>query len=346
MIRRDRDTPLLAITMGDPAGIGPELCVRLLQRASATGNHKHIPIVFGDADILKQVSGRIGVPIVCPVVSSSAEVGTPAILHCQTDCLTKIVPGSVQPEYGNASLQYCLQAIDHAKRNAVDAIVTCPISKEALALAGHSYPGHTELFTEHFAKSDTCMMQYAPDIACSFVTTHIGYVEVAQHLTTERIASVLRLTNTALRTIRGTVPRLLVCGLNPHAGEHGLFGNAEEEKIITPAVEQARQQGINVNGPVPADTAFTPQSRERFDAMVCMYHDQGHIPIKMMAFDRAVNITLGLSTIRTSVDHGTAFDIAWKGTANPGSLFQAVHLATQLANKKLSEAYDGQTEQT
>ena len=332
--------------MGDPAGIGPELCVRLLHKTSANGSHEHIPIVFGDADILKEVSGRIGVPIVCPVVSSPEKVDTPAILHCQTDCLTKIVPGRVQPECGDASLQYCLQAIDHAKCSAVDAIVTCPISKEALALAGHSYPGHTELFAEHFAKSETCMMQYAPDIACSFVTTHLGYVEVAQHLTTERIVAVLRLTNTALRTIRGTVPRLLVCGLNPHAGEHGLFGNAEEEKIITPAVEQARQQGLDVNGPVPADTAFTPQSRERFDAMVCMYHDQGHIPIKMIAFDRAVNITLGLSTIRTSVDHGTAFDIAWKGTANPGSLFQAVHLATQLAQKKLSEAKNRQTEQT
>lgn len=337
MTIRDRDTPVLAITMGDPAGIGPELCVRLLHEASKNGSHEHIPIVFGDADILKKVSGRIGVPIVCPVVSSSAEVSKPAILHCQTDHLTKIVSGRVQPECGDASFQYCLQAIDHAKRNAVDAIVTCPISKEALALAGHSYPGHTELFAEHFGESDTCMMQYAPDIACSFVTTHIGYNEVAHRLTTDRIVAVLGLTHTALETIRGGSPRLLVCGLNPHAGENGLFGNSEEEEIIAPAIARAREYGLDVTGPVPADTAFTPQSRERFDAMVCMYHDQGHIPIKMIAFDRAVNITLGLSTIRTSVDHGTAFDIAWRGTADPGSLFQAVHLASQLAKKKLSE---------
>ena len=346
MTIQDRDTPVLAVTMGDPAGIGPELCVRLLHEASKNGSHEYIPIVFGDADILKKVSGRIGVPIVCPVVSSSAEVSEPAILHCRTDHLTKIVPGRVQPECGSASLKYCLQAIDHAKQHTVDAIVTCPISKEAVALAGYSYPGHTELFAEHFAESESCMMQYAPDIACSFVTTHIGYDEVVHHLTTERIAVVLRLTNNALQTIRGVAPRLLVCGLNPHAGENGLFGNSEEEEIIAPAIARAKEDGLNVTGPVPADTAFTPQSRDCFDAMVCMYHDQGHIPIKMIAFDRAVNITLGLSTIRTSVDHGTAFDIAWRGTADPGSLLQAVQLATQLARKKLSEASDRQTEQT
>ena len=332
--------------MGDPAGIGPELCIRLLHESEKSGSTEYVPLIYGDAAILEKVSACIGVPIVAPVVSPGTAIEKPAIVHCATANLSEIVPGRVQAPCGEASLHYCLEAIAQAKRGELDAIVTCPISKEALALAGHTYPGHTELFSEHFAKSETCMMQYAPDIACSFVTTHIGYVEVAQHLTTERIAAVLRLTHTALRTIRGTVPRLLVCGLNPHAGEHGLFGNAEEEKIIAPAVVQARQQGLDVTGPVPADTAFTPQSRARFDAMVCMYHDQGHIPIKMVAFDRAVNITLGLSTIRTSVDHGTAYDIAWRGTADSGSLFQAVQLASMLANKKLSEPLADPTDET
>jgi 4-hydroxythreonine-4-phosphate dehydrogenase len=179
------------------------------------------------------------------------------------------------------------------------------------------------------------MMQYASDIACSFVTTHIGYAEVIHALTVQRIVAVLRLTHNALQTIRGLAPRLLVCGLNPHAGERGLFGNSEEEHLIAPAVAQGVQEGIDVTGPVPADTAFTPLSRSRFDAMVCMYHDQGHIPVKMIAFDRAVNITLGLSVIRTSVDHGVAFDIAWEGIADPGSLRQAVKLATQLAKEKV-----------
>ena len=168
-------------------------------------------------------------------------------------------------------------------------------------------------------------------MSCSFVTTHIGYAEVTEQLTSERIAAVLQLTNTAIQTIRGTAPKLLVCGLNPHAGEHGLFGNSEEEMIITPAITQARERGLDVSGPVPADTAFTPKSRAHFDAMVCMYHDQGHIPIKMIAFDRAVNITLGLSTIRTSVDHGTAFDRAAHWNAHPDSLIAAIDRAAEMA---------------
>ena len=321
--------------MGDPAGIGPELCLRLLHEIGQNDHLDQIPLIFGDSNILKQVSDRIGVPIKTPVVAPSASLDRPAIIHCPTNDLDDVVPGQVNPQCGDASLRYCLQAITHAKQNMVDAIVTCPISKEALSLAGHSYPGHTELFSEHFSNSETCMMQYASDIACSFVTTHIGYAEVIHALTVQRIVAVLRLTHNALQTIRGLAPRLLVCGLNPHAGEHGLFGNSEEEHLIAPAVAQGVQEGIDVTGPVPADTAFTPLSRSRFDAMVCMYHDQGHIPVKMIAFDRAVNITLGLSVIRTSVDHGVAFDIAWEGIADPGSLRQAVKLATQLAKEKV-----------
>ncbi len=335
----------LAITMGDPAGIGPELCIRILYEFERGDIREHVPLIFGDATILKKVSDRIGVPIISPVVDPATTIERPAIVHCPVKGVNKIVPGQVQAACGEASYKYCLEAIAQAKRGTLGAIVTCPISKESLALAGHLYPGHTELFSEHFAESHTCMMQYAPDIACSFVTTHIGYGEVIQHLTSERIGAVLQLTNNALETIRGTAPRLLVCGLNPHAGEHGLFGNSEEEQIIAPAIAQAKEQGLDVSGPVPADTAFTPQSRTRFDAMVCMYHDQGHIPIKMIAFDRAVNITLGLSTIRTSVDHGTAFDIAWEGKADTGSLRQAVRLAAQLVEKKVSEAPARHTEQ-
>jgi 4-hydroxythreonine-4-phosphate dehydrogenase len=173
-------------------------------------------------------------------------------------------------------------------------------------------------------------MQYADDIACSFVTTHVGYAEVPGLLTPARIGEVLDLTDAALRRIRGRPPRLLVCGLNPHAGEHGLFGNSEEERLIAPAVAAAVARGIDATGPVPGDTAFTPQARQRYDGVVCMYHDQGHIPVKMIAFDRAVNITLGLPIPRTSVDHGTAFDIAWQGKADPGSLFAAVRLAARL----------------
>ena len=174
------------------------------------------------------------------------------------------------------------------------------------------------------------MMQYSEKITCSFVTTHAGYADVPRLLTRERLAEVIDLTAAALRRIRGRAPRLLVCGLNPHAGEGGLFGAREEERIIAPAVAEARARGHDVTGPVPPDTAFTPARRAEFDAVICMYHDQGHIPVKMIAFDSAVNTTLGLPVPRTSVDHGTAFDIAWQGKADAGSLFAAVRLAAKL----------------
>jgi 4-hydroxythreonine-4-phosphate dehydrogenase len=175
-----------------------------------------------------------------------------------------------------------------------------------------------------------CMMQYSEQVTCSFVTVHVGYHEVPALLNPPRILDVIELTGDALRRIRGREPRLLVCGLNPHAGEDGLFGQGEEERLIVPAVEQARARGWDVTGPVPGDTAFIPTARQQYDAVVCMYHDQGHIPVKMIAFDSAVNTTLGLPVPRTSVDHGTAFDIAWQGRANPGSLFSAVRLAVKL----------------
>ena len=327
MTAEPRRHPRLAVTMGDPAGVGPELCLRLLNQS----HDGYTPLVFGDATILEKVAGLLELPMSTPVVSAAMSAAGPAIVHCPTADLRSIVPGRVQASCGEAAVQYCLRAISETKRAAVDGIITCPINKEAIYSAGYPYPGHTELFAEQFADSKTCMMQYASDIACSFVTTHIGYTEVCHHLTAERIADVIELTNDALNVIRGTAPKLLVCGLNPHAGENGRFGNREEELLILPAIKKVRKQGFDITGPVPADTAFTPQSREKFDAVICMYHDQGHIPIKMIAFDRAVNVTLGLSAIRTSVDHGTAFDIAWTGKADPGSLFQAVRLAANLS---------------
>ena len=191
--------------------------------------------------------------------------------------------------------------------------------------------GHTEIFAARTNAARSCMMQYSEEITCSFVTTHVGYAEVPRLLTRERILDVIELTAAALQRIRGRAPKLAVCGLNPHAGEHGLFGEREEERIIIPAIDAARARGIDVEGPLPADTAFITAKRRATDASVCMYHDQGHIPVKALAFDSAVNTTLGLPIIRTSVDHGTALDIAWQGRANPGSLFAAVSLACKLA---------------
>jgi 4-hydroxythreonine-4-phosphate dehydrogenase len=183
------------------------------------------------------------------------------------------------------------------------------------------------------------MMQYSSEITCSFVTVHVGYRQVPDLITIERVLETIELTAEAMIRIRRKSPKIAVCGLNPHAGEHGLFGEREEERFIIPAIEAAREKGLDVEGPLPPDAAFLPWKREAVDAYVCMYHDQGHIPVKALAFDSAVNTTLGLDLIRTSVDHGTAFDIAWKGEARPSSLFSAIGLAAQLARTKSADAW-------
>jgi 4-phospho-D-threonate 3-dehydrogenase / 4-phospho-D-erythronate 3-dehydrogenase len=209
-------------------------------------------------------------------------------------------------------------------------VSTAPLNKEAMHAAGINFPGHTEIFAARTNAARSCMMQYSEEITCTFVTVHVGYREVPALLTKERILDVIELTAAALKRLRQRDPQIVVCGLNPHAGEHGLFGDREEERIIIPAIEAARAQGIGIEGPLPPDTAFLPAKRKTTDAFVCMYHDQGHIPVKALAFDSAVNTTLGLPIIRTSVDHGTACDIAWQGKANPSSLFSAVRLALRL----------------
>jgi 4-hydroxythreonine-4-phosphate dehydrogenase len=226
------------------------------------------------------------------------------------------------------------RAIDAALAGQVAAVSTAPLNKEAMSLGGIKFPGHTEIFAARTNAARSCMMQYSEEITCTFVTVHVGYAEVPALLTQERILDVIELTAAGLERIRCRKPKLAVCGLNPHAGEHGLFGNREEERIIIPAIEEARTRGHDIEGPLPPDTAFLPWKRKSIDAFICMYHDQGHIPVKALAFDSAVNTTLGLPIIRTSVDHGTALDIAWQGKARPDSLYCAVRLAVQLVESR------------
>jgi 4-hydroxythreonine-4-phosphate dehydrogenase len=201
-----------------------------------------------------------------------------------------------------------------------------------LRAAGVTLPGHTEIFAQRTGAERHCMMLTSASITCSFVTAHVGFADVLTQLTEQRVVDVIELTAAAMRTILGRPPRLTVCALNPHGGESGLFGNLEEQRIIEPAVAAARAAGFDVSGPLPPDTAFLPARRVATDAYVCMYHDQGHIPLKALAFDEAVNITLGLPIIRTSVDHGTALDIAWQGKASVTSFRQAVKLAAKLCH--------------
>jgi 4-hydroxythreonine-4-phosphate dehydrogenase len=327
--------PRVAVTMGDPAGIGPEICLHLLANTEVT--RECVPIVFGDVGVLRRVAEKIRQPLAAPIITkanwttANRELTAPAVLDLGMVDANKIMPGQLSAACGEAAFGYVVASIEAGLAGLVDAVATAPLNKEALHAAGHKYPGHTEIFAERMKAARSCMMQYSEEITCSFVTVHVGYADVPGLLKPERILDVIELTAGALQRIRGRAPRLLVCGLNPHAGENGLFGRNEEERFIVPALDSARQRGFDVTGPVPPDTAFTPARRKEFDAVVCMYHDQGHIPVKMIAFESAVNTTLGLPVTRTSVDHGTAFDIAWQGKANPSSLYSAVRLAAKLA---------------
>ena len=323
--------PVIAITMGDPAGVGPELCLRALADEGLA--ERCVPIVFGDAALLRRVAGACGLPFAATVLTEQTAcrgAGRAAVYDLNGVDAESVRPGHVDAATGAAACRTIESAIDAALAGHVDAVCTAPIHKEAFQAAGVPYPGHTELFEARTGATRACMMLTSETISCSLVTTHIGYRDVAAALSTARILDVIELTADAMRRLRGREARLVVCGLNPHAGEHGLFGAGEEEQIIAPAIAAARERGLQIEGPLPPDTAFLPQRRETTDAYVCMYHDQGLIPLKMLAFDSAVNITLGLPIIRTSVDHGTALDIAWQGRANPNSLFEAVKLAARL----------------
>ena len=304
--------------MGDPAGVGPELCVRLL--ADEELSRICTPLIYGDLTVLRAVAERCQLPL--PAPNGVVDFGriTPHDFS----------PGRVAAATGAASYAYVEAAIRAALENRVEAICTAPINKEALHAAGINYPGHTEILADLTRAERVCMMLTSDEITCSLVTAHVGLYEVPELLTTARILDTIELTVIAMRKLRVREPRLTVCGLNPHAGEQGLFGRREEEEIIAPAVAAAREQGILIEGPLPPDTAFLLARRQATDAYICMYHDQGLIPLKMLAFDTGVNVTLGLPIVRTSVDHGTAFDIAWQGIASAASLTAAVRLAVQL----------------
>src|SRR5262245_67614 len=329
--------PRVAITTGDPAGIGPELSLRLLRHPEVC--HISWPAVIGDANVLERVARELDWPGPPAVVTTDMwaqqwqEITGPVLIDIRAVAASRIQPGAISAECGKAAYEYVSFAITEALAGRVDAIATGPLHKEALHAAGIPFPGHTEILAGRTNAERSCMMLTSEEITCSLVTVHVGYLEVPGLLTVESVRNTIELTAEAMHRIRGRKPRLIVCGLNPHAGEHGLFGDGEEARIIAPAIEAARAKRIDVRGPLPPDTAFLPKNREACDAFVCMYHDQGLIPLKALAFEDAVNVTLGLPIVRTSVDHGTAFDIAWKGVADVSSFVQAVKLAVKLTDQ-------------
>lgn len=328
--------PLIAVTMGDPAGVGPEVCLQLL--ANDAVRETATPVIFGDARLLARCARQTGLPAPRRIISeiewaeACTRIDEPAVLDVFGFNAEDFTPGVVSARTGAAGYRYVEKSIEAAMAKQVAAVATAPLNKEALHAAGIMYPGHTEMFAEKMQAERSCMTFFSEEMICSLVTVHIGYQDVVPALTTRRILDVIELTDAAVRRVKGRAPRIAVCGLNPHAGEHGLFGRGEEENIIAPAIAAAKANGLTIEGPLPPDTAFIAAKRRSVDAYICMYHDQALIPLKALAFDTAVNTTLGLPVPRTSVDHGTACDIAWQGKANGRSLVEAVLLAAKMAS--------------
>jgi 4-hydroxythreonine-4-phosphate dehydrogenase len=325
----------MAITMGDASGVGPEI---VLRRAAEGTLLDGTAVVYGDAAILDTGCELLGVSVpITPIGSArDAHPGSLCVVDAGLLAASDHRPGELDAASGAAARAYVAAATDAALAGDVAGVVTMPMNKEATQLTDPTFVGHTEFIAERCGAASVTMMLTADtphgSIAVTHVSTHCSLREALDRVRPDRVLSVIRLTDEALRGYLDA-PRIAVCGVNPHAGEHGLFGS-EDAEHITPAIESARAQGIDASGPHPADTVFFQAvHRDRYDAIVVMYHDQGHAPMKLMAFETGVNVTLGLPIIRTSVDHGTAFDIAWTGQAFTGSLDHAVAYANRLAGR-------------
>ncbi len=324
--------PVLGITMGDPAGAGPEIIVQALALPEVQAACR--PLVIGDAGVIARAARIMNSSLQVSPVHSVAEARfqpeTIDVLDLHDVDLEGLPWGKVNAMAGRAAYEAVAKSMELALAGEIDAIVTSALNKEALHLAGYDFPGHTEILATLSGVDSVTMMLVAGNFRVTHVSTHVSLRRAIELVKQQRILDVIRLTQEAVSRLGIPTPRIAVAGLNPHSSEGGLFGD-EEALEITPAVEAARAQGLNVVGPIPPDTVFHRMKQGQFDAVVAMYHDQGHIPTKVLAFDEGVNVTLGLPIIRTSVDHGTAFDIAGKGIARPGSLVAAIMLAARMA---------------
>jgi 4-hydroxythreonine-4-phosphate dehydrogenase len=310
--------PVIGITMGDPNGISPEIVVKAVN--SSEIRNICTPVIFGSNEILESAAKLTGLKTNCDIYDPSN--------FKNADLKTS----RVDRKAGEASIAYIRRAVKAAMSGEVDAIVTAPISKESTHLAGSKFPGHTEMLKDLTGTKEVVMMFDGGKFRVVLVTIHTALREVPRLITKERVLSVITITHRSLvQQFKIPKPKIVVCGLNPHAGESGAFGD-EEIVHISPAIAEARKMGISITGPLPADTLFYYANTGKWDAVVAMYHDQGLIPFKMLFFNVGVNLTLGLPIIRTSPDHGTAFNIAWKGVADPSSMIAAVGIASRLAS--------------
>ncbi|MDE6151224.1 MAG: 4-hydroxythreonine-4-phosphate dehydrogenase PdxA [Prevotella sp.] len=338
-------TPILAITMGDPAGIGPEICVRSLAHKDTYTLCK--PVIVGDAKIIQlaidllKLDQPLTVNAVKDVKDAKFEHGTIDVYDLDLIDISTFKFGEVQVQCGNAAFQYVRKAIDLAMANEVDGTCTAPLNKEAIHLAGHNYDGHTEIYATFTGTKKYAMLLADGPMRVIHVSTHVSLREACDRCKKDRIIEVYELIDDACRQFGIDKPHIAIAGLNPHCSENGLFG-WEEAKEIIPAVEELKARGFNVEGPVPPDSVFAKAKSGKYDGVVAQYHDQGHIPLKVVGFNwdaatgkmlpqKGVNITLGLPIIRVSVDHGTAFDVAGKGVAAEDALISSIEYAAKMA---------------
>lgn len=324
--------PILAITMGDPAGCGPEIIVKALADKKIYSLCR--PLVFGDAGRLAVAAGIVKSQLKIRATDDAQkglyEYGTIDVLDF-ANIPSDLPFGQVDSRAGHAAYMYIEGAIRQALDKKVTAIVTAPINKEALHKGGHNFPGHTEILGELSNTKDYAMMLSSDDLKVIHVTTHVSMRQAADLIKKDRVLRIIRLADRTLHLLGLKKPRIAVAGFNAHAGENGLFGREDIDEIL-PAVEAAQQEGIAASGPIPPDTVFfRTAKRKEFDIVVVMYHDQGHVPIKLLGFDTGINVTVGLPFLRSSVDHGTAFDIAGKGIADSGSMTAAIAFAAKAA---------------
>jgi 4-phospho-D-threonate 3-dehydrogenase / 4-phospho-D-erythronate 3-dehydrogenase len=325
--------PVIGITMGDAAGVGPEVIMKSLRHESVYERCR--PVVIGDVPRLRLAGTLIGGHP--PAVRNVASPAQALYEYGTVDCIDLgLIPadlpfGKLSPVAGDAAFRYIERAVELTRAEQIDAICTAPLNKEALHAGGHKFPGHTEMLAHLTGTPEVSMMLVAPKLRVIHVTTHIGLIDAIARIEPGLVARTIERADVTLKRAGMAAPRIGVCGINPHAGEGGLFGHGEEATKIVPAVEACRARGMNVEGPLPADTLFFRAGRGDFDVVVAMYHDQGHGPVKVLGVEHGVNITVGLPVIRTSVDHGTAFDIAGKGVVDERSMLEALRQGIDLA---------------
>jgi len=329
--------PIVGITMGDAAGVGPEVIVKALGRKELYDLCR--PLVVGDASVMKNalslVKSNFKVEAVSDPAKGKYQYGTIDVLDLHNIDVSKLEIGKVQAMAGKASLDYIETGVKLTKENKIHALCTASINKEAIRKAGAQFPGHTELLANLTGTKEVTMLLVAGNIRVFHVTIHEPLSKVPSLITKESVLETIRLAYNSLRGLGMADPRIAVAGLNPHASDGGLFGTEERDKIA-PAVEAANKEGMKAFGPIPPDTVFVRANKGEFDGVVAMYHDQGHIPVKLLAFESGVNVTIGLPIIRTSVDHGTAYDIAGKGVADEKSMVEAITLAAKMAAVKMT----------